>query len=933
LILGALYNGENLLPGQFGHVFILLSFVAGLFACFTFSKAANTGEASWNKLGRFGFWVQSLSVFAIIGVIFYAMISNMYEYSYVYEHVSDELPMRYIFSAFWEGQEGSFLLWMFWHAILGMFILRNRYSLESHVMAALLMVQTFLSSMLLGVYIGSGEGAIKIGSNPLLLLRQTMDAPIFSNPDYVSMIEGTGLNPLLQNYWMTIHPPTLFLGFASVTIPFAFAIAGLWSGRHKEWLGPALKWALFCGCILGTGILMGGAWAYEALTFGGYWAWDPVENMSLVPWLIMVAGIHANLISKSTGYSIKTSYLLYMFSFVLILYSTFLTRSGVLGETSVHAFTNMGLEWQLVALVGSFFVMSLAFFFYRFKQIPSPKKEETIYSREFWMYIGAIVLLFSGVIISASTSLPVYNKIQTFFDPEYIGKVIDEPIPHYNKYQIWIACFVTILSSAALWMRYKGFGWENIKKKFITHNFAMLLLAGVITYLMTLLVEFFEPRYVILNVLCVFAILVNTYLLLPTKWKSLKSLAAATSHLGFALMIVGSIVSSLNETTISSNPFALKGLVEDESLAKIVQLIKGEPFYANNYWMTYESDTIIGKTRFFEVDMRKVDDDGNTLDQFKVTPNVIFTNDMKKVAAPNPDTKHYLFKDIFTQIPALPAAQQDIELAQQEEDSLNYELYNLMVGDTFFLSNSYGIVESLSAAPDNENFLKEENELGVQVNLKFNDMKLDTSYYVNPALGLDKNLIFTYPERINSLNVKAKISDEFFSSYFTEESKLDYTNIDIGQNESFNYKDWTVQLLGMNTAPQHANYIAEENDIAVAANLIVKNNTTGETYELNPVYIIRGNKPMIVKDYHAIDGLHIKFLSIEPSIPKFYFAVASDKRDFVSIPVYIAEKAPRSDWIAFQAVIFPGINLFWLGSILMMSGFAFSFISRLKSKL
>jgi len=90
---------------------------------------------------------------------------------------------------------------------------------------------------------------------------------------------------------------------------------------------------------------------------------------------------------------------------------------------------------------------------------------------------------------------------------------------------------------------------------------------------------------------------------------------------------------------------------------------------------------------------------------------------------------------------------------------------------------------------------------------------------------------------------------------------------------------------------------------------------------------------MIVKDYHAIDGLHIKFLSIEPSIPKFYFAVASDKRDFVSIPVYIAEKAPRSDWIAFQAVIFPGINLFWLGSILMMSGFAFSFISRLKSKL
>ena len=857
----------------------------------------------------------------------------MYEYSYAYEHVSDELPMRYIFSAFWEGQEGSFLLWMFWHAILGMFILRNKYSLEPQVMATLLMVQTFLASMLLGVYVGAGEEAVKIGSNPFLLLRQTLDAPVFSNPDYVSMIEGTGLNPLLQNYWMTIHPPTLFLGFASVTIPFAFAVAGLWSGKHKEWLKPGLNWALFCGFFLGTGIFMGGAWAYEALSFGGYWAWDPVENMSLVPWLILVAGIHANLISKATGYSIKTSYLLYMLSFVLILYSTFLTRSGVLGETSVHAFTNMGLEWQLVALVGFFLAMSLGFFFYRFKQIPSPKKEESIYSREFWMYIGSIVLLFSGVIIAASTSLPVYNKIQTFFDSDFVGKVIDKPIPHYNKYQIWIACFITVLSSSALWMRYKGFGWENIKKKFVTHNLIMLALAGGLTYLMTFWIDFFETRYVILNVLCVFAILVNSYLMLPKNWKSLKSLAAAASHLGFALMIVGSIVSSLNEKTISSNPFALTGLVEDESLAKIVTLIKGEPFFANNYWMTYESDTIIGKTRFFDVDFRQVDDEGNTIEQFKVRPNVIFTNDMTKVAAPNPDTKHYLFKDIFTQVPSLPATQRDVELAQQEEDSLNYELYNLMIGDTFFLSKSYGILEGITATPDNENFLKENNEIGVQVNLKFNDMNFDTSYHINTALGLDKNLIYTYPERINNINVKAKLSDDFFAEYFTEEAELEYTNIDIGQNGSFDYKHWTVKLDGMNTNPTHKNYEKEENDISVSANLKVTNNKTGEEYEFNPVYIIRGNKPLVVKEYHAEDGLHIKFYSIDPSVPRFYFSCANDKRDFNTIPIYIAEDVPRSDWILLEAVIFPGINLFWLGGILMMLGFLFSLIARLKSKL
>jgi len=230
-------------------------------------------------------------------------------------------------------------------------------------------------------------------------------------------------------------------------------------------------------------------------------------------------------------------------------------------------------------------------------------------------------------------SLPVYNKIQSFFDPQFIGAVIDDPIPHFNKYQIWIACFVTVLSSAALWMRYKAFGWEKIKQKFMIANAAMMILAGAITYLMTYWIEFFEARYFILNIFCVFAILVNLYLIFPKNWKSIKTLAAASSHLGFALMIVGSITSGLNEKTISTNPFAFTGLLEDESLASVVMLIKEEPFFANNYWMTYERDTIIGNTRYFDVDFKEVDDDGNTIDQFKVRPNVLFNNELTKVAA------------------------------------------------------------------------------------------------------------------------------------------------------------------------------------------------------------------------------------------------------------------------------------------------------------
>src|SRR5205085_7221679 len=147
--------------------------------------------------------------------------------------------------------------------------------------------------------------------------------------------DGSGLNQLLQNYWMVIHPPVLFLGFASTIVPFSFAIAGLWKKNFSGWTRVALPWTLFSCAILGTGIMLGAMWAYESLTFGGYWAWDPVENASLVPWMVLVAGIHTLLIYKHSGHSLRTTHLFFIIAFGLVLYSTFLTRSGILGETSV----------------------------------------------------------------------------------------------------------------------------------------------------------------------------------------------------------------------------------------------------------------------------------------------------------------------------------------------------------------------------------------------------------------------------------------------------------------------------------------------------------------------------------------------------------------------------------------------------------------------
>ncbi|MDC1075136.1 cytochrome c biogenesis protein CcsA, partial [Gammaproteobacteria bacterium] len=462
--------------------------------------------------------------------------------------------MRYILSAFWEGQEGSFMLWMIWHAVLGMFVWRRDYKWESPVLAVVVLINAVIFSMLLGLYIDFGDTVFKIGANPTLLLRNVLELPLFMNADYTSLITGNGLNPLLQNYWMTIHPPMLFLGFASTAFPFAFAIAGLWTGDHKGWLKPATNWSLFSAGVLGTGILMGAIWAYEALSFGGYWAWDPVENASLVPWMLLVAGVHTHLIARNSGYAIRSTYLFYILTFVFILYSTYLTRSGVLGETSVHAFTEMGLGYQLVFFVLFFLLLGIFLYIYRYKSIPAPEREENIKSREFWMFIGSLVLMFGGFLIISSTSLPVFNKIATYFNEDYIGRVIEDPIEHFNKFQLWIAVFISILSSVAIYLRYgsKQRKWSRITK----HILIAAVIAAVLTYLLTFWISYKGAwQYTLLTFFGLFAMVANVdYIFTQTK-NDIRLSSSAVAHFGFGAMMLGIITSGLNQSFISNNPF------------------------------------------------------------------------------------------------------------------------------------------------------------------------------------------------------------------------------------------------------------------------------------------------------------------------------------------------------------------------------------------
>jgi cytochrome c-type biogenesis protein CcmF len=928
------YIGEHLFIGKLGHFAIVLAFVASILSAIAYSANAKNEsyQNSWRSLGRLGFILHGIGIFTVVGLLFYSMYHKYYEYAYVFQHVSDDLPLRYTLSAFWEGQEGSFLLWMMWHIVLGWFLIFRSSKWESPVMAIIAVAEIFLTSMILGVHVEIGDWMTKFGSNPTLLLRETMQAPIFNNADYVSLISGNGLNPLLQNYWMTIHPPITFLGFASTIVPFAFAIAGLWTGKFKEWLKPALPWALFSAGILGTGIVMGSVWAYEALSFGGYWSWDPVENAVLVPWILLIAGLHTHLVAKSTGYSIKATVFFYSIVFPLIVYSTFLTRSGILGDTSAHAFTEMGLEKQLIAFFVFFFAVGLGALAYQFKKIPTKKKEESIYSREFWMFIGALVLFFSAVLIGVPTSFPVYNSLISYFDEDYIGRVIQDPVPFYNKFQIWIAFFIALLSGLSILLRYNQNDIERRKKYYLKH-FGIGILASVIaTFLLTLWFDLHSTSFYLLAFSAFFIIFTNLDYLFTVLKGNLKLGSSAIAHFGFGIMIIGLLGSGLNKDTISTNPFLFKDMFEPEDLKNYVQLIKNKPLFSQGYWVTYESDTLIGKTRLYDLDFKKVDENNKILESFKLRPNAVYSNDYQKIAAFNPDTKHYFEKDIFSCIVSLAPTKMEVANAKAFEDTLVWNRHEMYLNDTLRTENdNWFVINKVHFQPDHKEFKPEDNDFGVEIEIEAGNDRYDKTFIMKSALGLQGALLYKYPDAKEDLGVRIRLADDFIENIFNTEDKLDYKDIEISTYGSFEFEGAEIKLTGFNKDVENRNYEPQQGDIAVGAQLsVIQDN---KSYPVEPIFIIRGTSPMGVKAYVPELGIHIRFANIDPAKQLFSFKVAKDSRDNnYAIPVEITENVPRTDYVILQAQIFPGINFLWLGCIMMMFGLFMSWILLIRKK-
>ena len=747
------YIGEHLLPGQLGHFFIVLSLVASLVATITYFLAAQSkteaDAISWKKLARYAFILEVISVFAIFGILFYIIHNHLFEYHYAWKHSSRSLEFKYLLACFWEGQEGSFLLWSACHSVLGVILIKRSRNWEAPVMTIVSFAQFALATMVAGLYFFGW----KMGSNPFILLR---DSGVLDNaaglhinfdvnqplrPDYMlSVKDGNDLNPLLQNYWMVIHPPVLFMGFASTIVPFAFAMAGLWKKQYGEWTKPALPWALFSAAVLGVGIMMGGMWAYESLTFGGYWAWDPVENASLVPWMILVSGIHTLLIYRHSGHSLRATYLFFILAFGFILYSTFLTRSGILGESSVHAFTDLGMNFQLLTFLLIFVLPSLAFFFARYNKIPSVQKEENTSSREFWMFIGALVFFLSAIVIIGKTSLPVFNKI--------FGTNIAPPEDAefaYNSIQIYVAIIIAALTAISQYLKYKDTSGKYFWKKILIPTIITLILSALFIVFGDIDYNKKGPVFqgsIWLAVVCsIYTIVANAgYIWLGLKG-NLKLSGGSISHVGFGMVLLGILISSSNKEILSNNIGGIPApLAEGEDPRENLTLVKDMTANMGRYSLTYEGDSAHPKKQQWYYKVRFKSNDGK--EEFVLLPNAFVNYKGNEGLMANPSAKHYWDHDVFTYITSIPNP-------ENEKDTSSFKPFTRKTGDSLFYSRGFIIIQDVKQKDSIPEELFGADGTLYEVPLKIYS-KTGSTYSVTSRLANAKGEWFAIPDTITS---------------------------------------------------------------------------------------------------------------------------------------------------------------------------------------
>lgn len=447
-------------------------------------------------------------------LLMHFILNHQFLYSYVARYSSRDLSLAYLVSSFWAGQEGSFLLWVLLGAWLGVFLIFKARDMEPQVMLIYNLNNIFLM---------------------ILLIKQS---PFHLLP--VAPPDGQGLNMLLQDPWMVIHPPVVFLGYAAFTIPFAYAMSGLWLREYDGWIKRALPWTIFAFISLGAGIIIGGYWSYKVLGWGGYWGWDPVENASLLPWLAVMALMHGMILQQTQKKLRKTNFVLAAFSFLLVIYCTFLTRSGILANFSVHSFVDLGITGWLLIFMFAFIGISLGLLIMRARQIPVSKKGQSMsyFSREFGLIAAIILLCLSTLFTGLGTSAPLITRVL-----EKASKVSTE---FYVNVNLPLAILLLLFLSFVPLLVWGKNRFSMLRPKLIW-TFVGAIVSGTVA--LSNGYPDMGPPLLSLGVffLCLLAgaaVGMNLFLVITLFRKRITIASGAIAHLGVGLMFVGIVSSS-----------------------------------------------------------------------------------------------------------------------------------------------------------------------------------------------------------------------------------------------------------------------------------------------------------------------------------------------------------------------------------------------------
>lgn len=531
-----------------GYVLLALALVASVAANVLFTLCGKSGREGLCVWARRSVAFATVSVVGACGLLAYLIATHQFQVAYVAEYTSRRTNLWYLMAAFWGGQEGSMLLWAFWTAVLGLVLAYRGGPKAPKVWPIYGIAQVYL----LGVLLVKCPFALGKGPIPL---------------------DGRGLNPSLENYWMVIHPPILFLGFASTLLPSAWAIYGM---LHRDWDGwakAALPWTLFSFATLGFGLSLGGYWAYETLGWGGFWAWDPVENTSLFPWLLLTAFLHGLVLQNKNGSWRIGNFLLGMTPFAAMAYGTFLTRTGILSDFSVHSFSSLGNDGYWLLLVGVLIwtIGPLALLLVRCWDIPKVEKAKVqaeFLSRETAFSVAGILISLISFGVAVGMSWPLISRLGSAK-----GGAVQPEFYNSGLYPFGIAMLV--LMAVTPFFTWKKGDSQTAYKRLFPAYLSAIILAMVFTGVgMKLGLRY--PSMVLLFATSLFTFIANAILIAP-RLKSVggrRSIGGHLAHAGAGLLLAG-----------------VASLVMFSKHQQGVMLIKGQTVEALGYKLTYEGNT------------------------------------------------------------------------------------------------------------------------------------------------------------------------------------------------------------------------------------------------------------------------------------------------------------------------------------------------------